>query len=191
MRWSQRFELASSSYIEISAKFKLTDRFCGVEQVLNNSSVKRITEHMRSLGIKGEVRALSDSARTAAEAAAALGVAQGQIASSIVFKLPDGSPLLVITSGAHRVDTNLVASELNVEKLHRADADYIKEVSGISIGGVSPFGWITKPTILIDKALDQFDVVWAAAGHAHAVFPTTFAELVEHTGGQPMIVAND
>lgn len=146
---------------------------------------------MRSLGIKGEVRALSDSARTAAEAAAALGVTQGQIASSIVFKLPDGSPLLVITSGAHRVDTNLVASELNVEKLHRADADYIKEVSGISIGGVSPFGWITKPTILIDKALDQFDVVWAAAGHAHAVFPTTFAELVEHTGGQPMIVAND
>ena len=146
---------------------------------------------MRSLGIKGEVRALSDSARTAAEAAAALGVTPGQIASSIVFKLPDGSPLLVVTSGSHRVDTNLVAVELGVEKLHRADADYVKEVSGISIGGVSPFGWITTPTILIDKALAQYEVVWAAAGHAHAVFPTSFNELVLHTGGKAVVVAND
>ncbi len=162
-----------------------------MEQVLTNSSVKRIIEHMRSLGIKGEVRALSDSARTAAEAAAALGVTPGQIASSIVFKLPDGSPLLVVTSGSHRVDTNLVAVELGVEKLHRADADYVKEVSGISIGGVSPFGWITTPTILIDKALAQYEVVWAAAGHAHAVFPTSFNELVLHTGGKAVVVAND
>ena len=162
-----------------------------MEQVLTNSSVKRIIEHMRSLGIKGEVRALSDSARTAAEAAAALGVTPGQIASSIVFKLPDGSPLLVVTSGSHRVDTNLVAFELGVEKLHRADADYVKEVSGISIGGVSPFGWITTPTIMIDKALAKYEVVWAAAGHAHAVFPTTFDELVLHTGGKAVVVAND
>ena len=162
-----------------------------MEQVLNNASVKRIVEHMRKLGIKGEVRALSDSARTAAEAAAALGVTPGQIASSIVFKLPEGTPLLVVTSGAHRMDTNLVAAELGVEKLQRADADYIKEVSGISIGGVSPFGWLTTPTILIDMALSKYDVVWAAAGHAHAVFPTTYEELVAHTGGKPMIVAND
>ena len=162
-----------------------------MEQVLNNISVRRITETMRNLGIKGEVRALSNSARTAAEAAAALGVTQGQIASSIVFKLPDGSPLLVVTSGAHRVNTDLVAQELGVEKLHRADADYIKEVSGISIGGVSPFGWITEPIILIDDSLKKYDVVWAAAGHAHAVFPTTFEELVTHTGGKAMVVAND
>lgn len=167
------------------------DRFCGVEQVLNNNSVKRIVEHMRALGIKGEVRALSDSARTAAEAAAALGVSQGQIASSIVFKLPDGSPLLVITSGAHRVDTDLVASAIGVSKLHRADADFIKEVSGISIGGVSPFGWISTPKILIDESLAAFEVVWAAAGHAHAVFPTTFSELVDCTKGQPIKVAKD
>ncbi|MEN9735820.1 MAG: hypothetical protein RL129_530 [Actinomycetota bacterium] len=162
-----------------------------MEQVLRNSSVIRIGEHIKSLGIKGEVRALSDSARTAAEAAAALGVTAGQIASSIVFKLPDGTPLLVVTSGAHRVNTELVAKEIGVEKLHRADADYIKEVSGISIGGVSPFGWLTKPTIIIDRALAQYEVVWAAAGHAHAVFPTTFTELVTHTAGTPMVVAND
>jgi len=146
---------------------------------------------LRELGIMGEVRALSDSARTAAEAAAALGVTPGQIASSIVFKLPDGSPLLVVTSGAHRVDTNLVAKILNVEKLLRADADYIKEVSGISIGGVSPFGWLTSPTILIDDALAQYEVVWAAAGHAHAVFPTNYAELVKFTNGRPAKVALD
>jgi prolyl-tRNA editing enzyme YbaK/EbsC (Cys-tRNA(Pro) deacylase) len=162
-----------------------------VDEVLSNTSVKRIIEEMRSLGIQGEVRALLDSARTAAEAAAALGGTAGQIASSIVFKLPDGSPLLVVTSGAHRVNTEIVANALGVEKLHRADADYVKEVSGISIGGVSPFGWITKPTILVDKALGQYDVVWAAAGHAHAVFPTTYDELVAQTGGNPMVVAID
>ena len=158
---------------------------------MNNTSVKRIVQTLRELGIMGEVRALSDSARTAAEAAAALGVTPGQIASSIVFKLPDGSPLLVVTSGAHRVDTNLVAKILNVEKLLRADAEYIKEVSGISIGGVSPFGWLTSPTILIDDALAQYEVVWAAAGHAHAVFPTNYAELVKFTNGRPAKVALD
>lgn len=160
-----------------------------MEQVLKSSSVLRIIEQLRALGIKGEVRALGESARTALEAAAALGVTAGQIASSIVFKLPDGNPLLVVTSGAHRVDTDLVAKELGVEKLNRADADYIKEVSGISIGGVSPFGWITKPLTIIDMALSNFEVIWAAAGHAHAVFPTTFDELVTHTGGRPMIVS--
>ena len=112
---------------------------------------------MQLHGIKGEVRALSESARTAAEAAAALGVSPGQIASSIVFKLPNGRPLLVVTSGAHRVNTDLVANHLGVDKLHRADADFVKEVSGISIGGVSPFGWITNPTILIDNALKKYD----------------------------------
>ena len=162
-----------------------------MENILNNSSVKRIGAEMKALGMKGEIRTLSDSARTAAEAASALGVEQGQIASSIVFKLPDGSPLLVVTSGAHRVDTNLVAEKLSINKLHRADADYIKEVSGISIGGVSPIGWLSKPTIVIDEALSRFDEVWAAAGHAHAVFPTTFGELISVTNGVPMIVAND
>ena len=159
--------------------------------MLNNPSVQRIMAELKSQGITGEVKVLSDSARTAAEAAAALGVEPGQIASSIVFKLPDETPLLVITSGAHRVDTQLVAQKLGVPKLNRADADYIKNVSGISIGGVSPFGWLTNPTILIDEALGNYQVVWAAAGHAHAVFPTSFNELVTKTKGQPMVVAND
>jgi len=145
--------------------------------------------------MSGEVKILSDSARSAAEAAAALGIQPGQIASSIVFKLPNGDPLLVITSGAHRVNTELVAKNLGLEKLHRADADFVKAASGISIGGVSPIGWapdagVSQPVIVIDKALDAFDVVWAAAGHAHAVFPTTYSELLTQTKAAPMIVGD-
>lgn len=168
-----------------------------MEDVLKNSSVRRITAEMLSLGIQGAVTILAESARSAAEAAAALGIEVGQIASSIVFKLPDGRPLLVITSGAHRVDTALVAAELGVERLHRADANFVKSASGISIGGVSPFGWRhdgtlenPEPLVLIDTALDAFEIVWAAAGHPHAVFPTTFAELREQTGARPMKVGD-
>ncbi len=145
--------------------------------------------------MSGEVKILSDSARSAAEAAAALGIQAGQIASSIVFKLPNGDPLLVITSGAHRVNTELVAKNLGIEKLHRADADFVKAASGISIGGVSPIGWdpdtgINQPTIVIDQALDAFDVVGAADGHAHAVFPTTYSELITQTNATPMVVGD-
>ena len=109
--------------------------------------------------------------------------------------MPNGDPLLVITSGAHRVNTELVAKNLGIEKLHRADADFVKAASGISIGGVSPIGWdpdtgINQPTIVIDQALDAFDVVWAAAGHAHAVFPTTYSELITQTNATPMVVGD-
>jgi prolyl-tRNA editing enzyme YbaK/EbsC (Cys-tRNA(Pro) deacylase) len=160
-----------------------------MENVLQNPSVQRVSAKLKELGIKGEVHVLSDSARTAQEAADALGILVGQVASSIVFKLDDESPLLVITSGRHRVDTKLVAEKLGVAKLHRVDADYVKEKSGFSIGGVSPLGWISKPEIiLIDEALNDYDVVWAAAGHPHAVYPTTYDELIQCTGAQPMVV---
>lgn len=159
-----------------------------MENVLQNPSVQRVSARLKELGIKGEVHVLSDSARTAQEAADALGILVGQVASSIVFKLDDESPLLVITSGRHRVDTKLVAEKLGVAKLHRVDADYVKEKSGFSIGGVSPVGWVSKATILIDEALNDYEVVWAAAGHPHSVYPTTFAELLECTGAKPMVV---
>ncbi len=159
-----------------------------MENVLQNPSVQRVSAKLKELGIKGEVHVLSDSARTAQEAADALGILVGQVASSIVFKLDDESPLLVITSGRHRVDTKLVAEKLGITKLHRVDADYVKEKSGFSIGGVSPVGWINPATILIDEALNEYDVVWAAAGHPHSVYPTTFAELIQATGAKPMVV---
>ncbi|MSW62534.1 MAG: YbaK/EbsC family protein, partial [Actinobacteria bacterium] len=154
-----------------------------MEEVLTNPSVIRVTALLRELSCPGEVTILSDSARTALDAAMALGIEAGQVASSIVFKLPSGNPLLIITSGRHRVDTELVAKNLGVEKLHRADADFVKNASGFSIGGVSPLGWISKPEIiLIDEALNDYEVVWAAAGHPHAVYPTSYAELIECTG---------
>ena len=161
-----------------------------MENVLQNPSVQRVSAKLKELGIYGEVHVLSDSARTAQEAADALGILVDQVASSIVFKLDDESPLLVITSGRHRVDTKLVAEKLGISKLHRVDADYVKEKSGFSIGGVSPVGWINPPTILIDEALNDYEVVWAAAGHPHSVYPTTFAELVAATGAKPMIVGD-
>jgi len=161
-----------------------------MEGIIEKAAVKRVIAALAEHGLTGEVNVLSDSARTAQEAASALGIEVGQIASSLIFKLPDGSPLLVITSGRHRVDTDLVAKNLGVEKLGRVDADYVKEKSGFSIGGVAPIGWLSPATILIDQALNDYEVVWAAAGHPHAVYPTTFVELIECTGAQPMVVGD-
>ena len=146
--------------------------------VLEKSAVKRVIAAMQNYEIKGQIKVLSETAKSASEAASGLGIEVGQIASSLIFKLPNQSPLLIITSGRHRVDTDLVVSNLEVEKLERVDADYVKENSGFSIGGVSPIGWLNPPSIvLIDEALNDYSVVWAAAGHPHAVFPTSFNEL--------------
>lgn len=109
-----------------------------MEGVIEKAAVKRVIAALAEHGLTAEVNVLSDSARTAQEAATALGIEVGQIASSLIFKLPDGSPLLIITSGRHRVDTDLVAKNLGIETLSRVDADYVKEKSGFSIGGVPP-----------------------------------------------------
>jgi len=161
-----------------------------MDGVLEKSAVKRVVAAKEKFGITGQIKVLTETAKSAAEAAAGLGIEVGQIASSIIFKLPDNSPLLVITSGQHRVDTQLVASKLGFEKLERVDADYVKENSGFSIGGVAPIGWLNPATIIIDEALNDYDVVWAAAGHPHAVFPTTYAELITCTGATPMVVGD-
>ncbi len=157
--------------------------------VLEKSAVKRVVAAMETFSIKGEIKVLTQTAKSAAEAAAGLGILVGQIASSIIFKLPDQSPLLIITSGRHRVDTDLVASKLGIEKLERVDANFVKEISGFSIGGVAPIGWLTSPAItLIDEALSDYEIVWAAAGHPHAVFPTTYQELLTAAHATPMKV---
>jgi prolyl-tRNA editing enzyme YbaK/EbsC (Cys-tRNA(Pro) deacylase) len=159
-----------------------------MDGILEKAAVKRFKEAADSLGVKGEINILAETARTAIDAANGLGIEVGQIASSLIFKLPSGNPLLIITSGRHRVNTELVAKNLNIPELGRADANYVKEVSGYSVGGVAPIGWISRATILIDQALNDYDVVWAAAGHPHAVFPTTFEELITCTRGTPMEV---
>jgi prolyl-tRNA editing enzyme YbaK/EbsC (Cys-tRNA(Pro) deacylase) len=161
-----------------------------MDGVLEKAAVKRVQQALIDLGVSGQIKVLSDSARTAQEAADGLGIEVGQIASSLIFKLPDHSPLLIITSGRHRVDVDLVAKNLGIEKLERVDAAYVKEISGFSIGGVAPIGWISPATIIIDQALNDYEVVWAAAGHPHAVYPTSFKELLQCTNAQPMVVGD-
>ncbi|MBM3731195.1 MAG: YbaK/EbsC family protein [Actinobacteria bacterium] len=158
--------------------------------VLEKSAVKRVIAAIENHKMLGQIRILEETAKSAAEAAASLGIEVGQIASSLIFKLPNQLPLLIITSGRHRVDTDLVASNLEVEKLERVDADYVKEKSGFSIGGVAPIGWLNPPgMILLDEALNDYSVIWAAAGHPHAVFPTTYDELKRVLGAQAMKVS--
>ena len=160
-----------------------------MDGVLEKSAVKRVKQALISNGLSTEITVLTESARSAVEAASALGIEVGQIASSIIFKLSDQKPLLVITSGRHRVDTELVADKLGIDKLDRVDADYVKENSGFSIGGVAPIGWTNPPAIvIIDEALSEYEVVWAAAGHPHAVFPSSFNELKSMANATALVV---
>lgn len=137
-----------------------------------------------ALGVPGQVRELDEPAPTAVTAAAQLGCDVGAIANSLVFNA-DGAPLLVLTSGAHRVDTAKVAAELGVVKVGRADPEFVYAATGQRIGGVAPVGHPQTIRTLVDTALAPYEVVWAAAGHAHTVFPTSFEELVRITGGVP------
>ena len=159
-----------------------------MDPTLSRPAVERVRSALKSGDSFAEIKLLESSARSSKEAADSLGIEVGQIAASIIFRLPDDSPVLVITSGRHRVDTDLITKHLGVAELLRADADFIKNISGFTIGGVSPVGWITSPLSIIDVALNDYDVVWAAAGHPHAVYPTTFEELQRMTGATPLVV---
>jgi prolyl-tRNA editing enzyme YbaK/EbsC (Cys-tRNA(Pro) deacylase) len=150
-------------------------------------SAEHVASELRALGVSGQVRELPEPAPTAATAAAQLGCPVGAIANSLVFSA-DGEPLLILTSGAHRVDTAKVAADAGVEKLGRADPEFVYASTGQRIGGVAPVGHPKPIRTLVDTALEPYEVVWAAAGHAHTVFPTSFAELVLITGGTPVDV---
>ena len=134
------------------------------------------------------LRVLPDAVTTAAAAAVALGVEVGQIANSLVFAA-DGAPLLVLTSGAHRVDTEKVAALVGADRVRRASPDFVRAATGQVIGGVAPVGHPAPIRTLVDRALAQYDEIWAAGGVAHAVFPSTFDELVTVTGGEPADVS--
>ncbi len=162
-----------------------------MDSILEKAAVKRAQAALDRHGISGKIKILAESARTALDAAAALGIEVGQIASSLVFKLPEQGCLLIITSGRHRVDTQMVADLLQIPSLERADADYVKQISGYSVGGVAPVGWINEPSFsLIDEALNDYQEIWAAAGHPHAVFPTTYQELLKASGAKAARVGN-
>ncbi len=161
------------------------------DAINNHPAVVRVRAALFEVGITPEITILSDSARSAKEAAAGLGIEVGQVCSSLIFTLGDTSePLLILTSGRHRVDTDLVAKHLGVSHLGRADADIVRSATGFAIGGVSPVAHPAPLRTIIDLALNDYDVVWAAAGHPHAVYPTTFAELLRITGAVEMKVGD-
>ncbi|NUS12738.1 MAG: YbaK/EbsC family protein [Streptomyces sp.] len=127
------------------------------------------------------IRRFPDATRTAAEAAAAIGCELSEICKSLIFAA-DGVPVLVLMDGASRVDVERVREELGAEKVTRAKADVVRETTGYAIGGVPPFGHRTRTRVLADRSLLEHDVVWAAAGNPHAVFPMEPKELVTRAG---------
>jgi len=139
-------------------------------------------------GRRSQVRMLPDAALTAVAAAQALGVQVGQIANSLIFAADD-EPLLVLTSGAHRVDTARVAALLGVRSLRRATPEFVRTHTGQPIGGVAPTGHPKQLRTLVDVDLAGYAEIWAAGGIPHAVFPTTYDELVRITAGTPAPVA--
>ncbi|MFI6008428.1 YbaK/EbsC family protein [Streptomyces sp. NPDC051243] len=144
----------------------------------------RFAEALRELGLEelhARVRRFPDATRTAVEAAAAIGCGLSQICKSLIFSV-DGEPVLVLMDGASRVDVELVRKELGADKVTRAKADVVRETTGYAIGGVPPFGHRTRTRVLADRALLEHEVVWAAAGNPHAVFPMAPKELVAHAG---------
>jgi prolyl-tRNA editing enzyme YbaK/EbsC (Cys-tRNA(Pro) deacylase) len=140
---------------------------------LEQQSVIGVREALAGLGAQGEIRHLDESAS----------IEVGQIASSLVF-LADGAPVLVVASGGHRVDTDKLSRVLEGAQITKANADDVRNATGFAIGGVAPVGHPEPLRTVIDVALSQYDVVWAAGGHPHCVFPTSYDELLRITGGE-------
>jgi prolyl-tRNA editing enzyme YbaK/EbsC (Cys-tRNA(Pro) deacylase) len=138
-------------------------------------------------GGTGRVVVLPDSVHTAKLAAEALGCEVGAIANSLLFDADD-APVLILTSGAHRVDTGKVAAEIGVQKLGRATPEFVRQHTGQVIGGVSPIAHPAPVPTYIDPSLRQYDEIWAAAGHPAAVFSSTYDELLAMTGATELEV---
>ena len=154
---------------------------CGAELKALPEGEQKVAKVLQEKGHPHGPRMLDDAARTAQQAADALGIAVGQIAKSIIFRRKsDDAAVLVITSGDRRVDEKKV--DAIVGKTGRADADFVRAKTGFAIGGVSPVGHSTPPVTLIDRELFRFEEVWAAAGHPHGVFKLRPADLETLTG---------
>lgn len=141
-----------------------------------------VQQHLADAGVSSEIRVLPDSARTALAAAEAIGCDVAAIANSLVL-LADGSPVLVMASGGHRVDLDVLAEALGVSTMTMAPPAIVREATGQAIGGVAPVGHPSPLRTWIDEALAEHDTIWAAAGHPHTVMPLTFGSLQQLTGG--------
>ncbi|BDG01478.1 YbaK/EbsC family protein [Anaeromyxobacter oryzae] len=147
------------------------------------ASAQKVQDALRAAGFSNTVVELADSARTAADAAAAVGCDVGQIVKSLLFEAkPSGRAVLVAASGSHRVDEHAIAAVVG-ERIGRASAEFVRERTGFAIGGVPPIGHARPVVAIVDEALLGYERVWAAAGHPHAVFALTPAELLRMTGG--------
>jgi prolyl-tRNA editing enzyme YbaK/EbsC (Cys-tRNA(Pro) deacylase) len=152
-----------------------------------HSSISRFRDELTRLGGTGQLVVLPESVHTAALAAEALGCEVGAIANSLLFEA-DGAPVLILTSGAHRVDTEKVAAELGLTRLRRAKPEFVREHTGQVIGGVSPIAHPAPIPTYIDPWLRRHPEVWAGAGHPSSMFSTTYDELVRLTGATPLDV---
>lgn len=152
-----------------------------------NERNARVAAAVAAAGIEPTIRILDADAKTAAAAAAQLGCAVGAIANSLVFDC-DGEPLLVMASGAARVDTDVVARQLGATAVSKATAAVVKAATGQVIGGVAPTGHPAPLRTVVDATLAQYPVVWTAAGTADSVMPLTFPQLLVVTGGQEIQV---
>ncbi|MGF6511355.1 YbaK/EbsC family protein [Paraburkholderia sp. 32] len=151
-------------------------------------SARRVALLLRGRGHAGRIVMLPETGKTSAEAADGLGCSVAQIAKSILFRRrEDDAPVLVIASGANRVDEKKVAAHIG--EIGRADAKFVREKTGYAIGGVCPVGHATEPVTLIDADLLELESLWAAAGHPHAVFNLTAQELISLTGAPVVDVA--
>jgi prolyl-tRNA editing enzyme YbaK/EbsC (Cys-tRNA(Pro) deacylase) len=145
-----------------------------------HAAITRFRDAHAARGGAGEIVILPESVHTAALAAAALGCEVGAIANSLLFDAGD-TPVLILTSGSHRVDTQLTSARIGVRQLRRATPEYVREHTGQVIGGVSPIGHPVPVATYLDIQLGEYDVVWAAAGHPAAVYSTTYDELLAMT----------
>ena len=156
------------------------------------ASAQKVRDALASVSVAAAdgVRQLPVSARTAAEAAQALRCEVGAIANSLIF-MADDRPLLVMTSGAHRVDVATLTRRLGKAEIRRATPGEVRAATGQAIGGVAPIGHPAPIETVVDIDLERYERIWAAAGTPHSIFPTTFKELLALTGGAPMGVAGD
>jgi prolyl-tRNA editing enzyme YbaK/EbsC (Cys-tRNA(Pro) deacylase) len=153
-------------------------------------NVERVARALRDGGAAGEIVELPEPVPTAKAAADQVGCEVGAIANSLIFDA-DGAPLLVLTSGAHRVDTAKVAALVGAGKVRRARPEFVREATGQAIGGVAPVGHLVPVRTLVDVWLAKYDQVWAAGGIPHTVFPTSYDELLRITGGESADVGVD
>lgn len=158
-----------------------------MDEIARHPNVRAVEAALREAGIDPDVRVLPQTAPTAVAAAEQIGCPVAAIANSLIFDA-EGAPLLVLTSGAHRVDTGKLAVHVGVAELRRASAAFVREHTGQVIGGVAPLGHPAPIRTLIDETLAGYERIWAAAGHPHTVFPSTYAQLLAATRAEPVAV---